>query len=124
MRLDRDGFTLIEVMGALVIFAAGVLLATSLTSALSVQLRNATVRSEATLIGQALMDSLSAHATYGGVAAGASGSATLSILDRSYSRSWTAAQFGPRTRQVVVTVTSSFEGAPSFSGTIYLMEAW
>ena len=54
------GFTLIEVMGALVIFSLGVLMVLQVSGALGTQMRLAGVRSElAVLVGERL-DSLSA----------------------------------------------------------------
>lgn len=52
------GFTLIEVVASLVIFAVGVLVATELTTRLSQLVRDAGIRSQAIVLAQARLDSL------------------------------------------------------------------
>ena len=58
LRLSTDGFTLIEVIGALVIFSMGVLAVMGLGAALTLQMEMAALRSELALVGQERMDSL------------------------------------------------------------------
>ena len=58
LHLSADGFTLIEVIGALVIFSMGVLMVMGLGGTLSLQMERASLRSELALVGQERLDSL------------------------------------------------------------------
>lgn len=58
-RRARGGFTLIEVIGALVIFSAGVLMVMDLTNSLARQMNYAAALSEIVVRTQELVDSLS-----------------------------------------------------------------
>ena len=58
LRASAGGFTLIEVIGALVIFSAGVLMVMSLTGTLSLRMERAAIRSELAVRGQERLDSL------------------------------------------------------------------
>lgn len=54
----RGGFTLIEVIGALVIFSVGVLMVMQVSGALGTQMRYAGVRSEIVVLANERLDSL------------------------------------------------------------------
>lgn len=54
----RSGFTLIEVIGALVIFSVGVLMVMQVSGALGTQMRYAGVRSEIVVLANERLDSL------------------------------------------------------------------
>lgn len=56
----RRGFTLIEVLGALVIFSVGVLMVMQVGGALSTQMRTAGARSEIVVLANASLDSIEA----------------------------------------------------------------
>ncbi len=58
MRASAGGFTLIEVIGALVIFSVGVLMVMNLTGTLSLRMETAAIRSELAVMGQERLDSL------------------------------------------------------------------
>ena len=58
LRVSAGGFTLIEVIGALVIFSVGVLMVVSLTGTLSLRMESAAIRSELSVMGQERLDSL------------------------------------------------------------------
>jgi prepilin-type N-terminal cleavage/methylation domain-containing protein len=58
--LPRGGFTLIEVIGALVIFSVGVLMVMQVSGALGTQMRYAGAGSEITVLAGARLDSLEA----------------------------------------------------------------
>lgn len=55
-----SGFTLIEVMGALVVLAAGVLIVLQITGSLAAQMENSATRSHVVRVGQERLDSLEA----------------------------------------------------------------
>ena len=58
LRSSADGFTLIEVIGALVIFSMGVLMIMNSANILSVTMGRAALRSELAVLGQERLDSL------------------------------------------------------------------
>jgi prepilin-type N-terminal cleavage/methylation domain-containing protein len=58
----RAGFTLIEVIGALVIFSVGVLMVIQVSGALGTQMRYAGIRSELAVHANQRLDSLHAEA--------------------------------------------------------------
>ncbi len=58
LRASVGGFTLIEVIGALVIFSVGVLMVMNLTGTLSLRMERAAIRSELSVRGQERLDSL------------------------------------------------------------------
>lgn len=59
-RLRRGGFTLIEVIGALLIFSAGILMVLRITASLSRQMDRAAITSELVVRTQEWLDSLDA----------------------------------------------------------------
>lgn len=110
----REGFTLIEVIAALVVFAIGVLFTTSLTTALSIQVRDSALRSQVVAEAQQTLDSLS-------VLPWASldvGTATdsIRIQGMEYARSIVVAPDAglPRVRTVEVGLVPSVPGGPGF----------
>ncbi len=120
---SRSGFTLIEVVGALLIFSIGVLLAGYLSSGLTTLTRDATLRSEVTAIGQQTLDSLDAL-PYTSLPAGGPVESEVTIEGRTYTRTWTVTQSGIRTKEVLVDVESSVDDGPTFSRATYLVENW
>jgi prepilin-type N-terminal cleavage/methylation domain-containing protein len=123
-----SGFTLIEVIGAMVIFAIGVLVATSLSRDLTTLNRDARLRSEAAVIGRQLLDSL-AVLSYDDFLVGGTVSGTVDLEGSPYARSYTTSQFGPRTREVLVRVVPPVDDGLScrgttFCATLYVVEEW
>lgn len=122
-RTLRSGFTLIEVIAALVVFSGGVLLAMSLSRALTTQMSHATLRSEVTTLGRQTLDSI--HALpYSSMTPGAPAVDAPTLSGRTFTRTITVVQDGVRTRRVAVTVEPPLAGGPSFSGTGYVVEPW
>lgn len=119
----RRGFTLIEVVGALVIFSAGVLLALSLSRGLTGQMARATLRSEATLLGRQTLDSI-AMLPYASVVPGAPAVDAPMVSGRTFTRTVTVVQEGIRTRRIEVAIEPPLADAPGFSATGYVMESW
>ena len=100
-RPGRRGFTLIEVIGALVIFALGVLVTAALSGRVSDQVMNTTQRTEAGVVARQTLDSLMT-VCYEDL----SGDETVvEVAGRSYTRSWTVSDFGLRTREIRLVVT-------------------
>ena len=119
---ERRGFTLIEVIFALVIFAGGVLMITRLSGSLAVQLRNAGIRSEVTLETQFRLDSLG-NVAYDSLPLGTS-TATLTIQGRTYQSVITVTQESPRIREVAVVTSPATGTGVTFSGRTYVVEPW
>ena len=92
----RAGFTLIEVIGALLIFSVGVIMLLQLTTSLSRQLEYAAINSLITVEGQERLDSLGALA-YSSLTV-ATNEATLTIRGVAYSRTESITQVPVRER--------------------------
>jgi prepilin-type N-terminal cleavage/methylation domain-containing protein len=117
----KRGFTLIEVIGALVIFSGGVLVAMSLSRALTTQMSHATVRSEAMTLGRETLDSINAFVSFSQVS---STTNNLVIAGRTYTREIEVDDVGPRMREVRVTILPPLADGPEFRGRTYLVQPW
>jgi len=117
------GFTLIEVIAALVVFSGGVLLALSLSRALTSQMSHATLRSEVTALGRQTLDSMSIL-PYGAVVPGSAVVDAPTLSGRTFTRTISIGQEGVRTRRVEVTIDPPLAGGPSFTGTGFVVETW
>lgn len=119
----RDGFTLIEVIGALLIFSAGVIMMLGVTRGLSDSLEHSAVNSILTAEGQERMDSLTAL-TYSSLPVGTRQD-TLTFRGVRYRRRQVVTQFSPLVRKVDVTLDPlSGEAGPNYSATSYLSNVW
>ena len=118
------GFTLIEVIGALLVFSLGLIMLLSITRSLSQRLEWAALSSLITAEGQERVDSLSAVA-YGSLAVGTD-TDTMTFRGVSYSRVQTVTQYTPLVRQAAVTIEplSDSVSAPSFSATVFVSDPW
>lgn len=116
------GFTLIEVMGALVIFSLGVLLTLGLTESMTEQLERAGIRSELTARARTALDSLEAQ----GFTALAPGSWTghLTVRGRRYSETLRVAPFSPLVRELSVTLEPESGSGPRHTVTSYVSGRW
>jgi Tfp pilus assembly protein PilV len=123
-RRPRDGgFTLIEVVGALVVFSMGVIMLLSITRALSQRMEWSALNSLITAEGQERLDSLDVL-SYGSLAVG-SDVDTLSIRGISYRQTQTITQYTALVRRAVVTIEPlGTADGPSFTATIYASDAW
>lgn len=119
------GFTLIEVVAALVIFAAGVLTAANLAGALADQVRNAAVRSEVVSAAQERMEELE-RLPYDSLLVGiGTGTQSLDIQGLSYTRTTVISDFNPRTVSMRVTVAPDGSvSAPSQTLISYQYDPW
>jgi prepilin-type N-terminal cleavage/methylation domain-containing protein len=118
----RAGFTLIEVIAALVIFAGGVLAVTRISVSLSERLRYAGLRSEVAFETQQLLDSLSA-VDYDSVSIG-SWVDSLSIQGLTYLSTVTVTQTGVRVRGIQVTTSPASGRGVTFTGTTYVFNGF
>jgi Tfp pilus assembly protein PilV len=119
---SAGGFTLIEVIGALVVFSMGVLSVVGLSGTLSAQLERAALRSELALHGQARLDSLELVA-YTSLSIGTTTSAT-STRGETYTWSVAVADSTLFMRHVLVTGTPQSGSGPSFTGSAFVDRSW
>ncbi len=119
---SADGFTLIEVIGALVIFSMGVLTLVLLGGTLSVQMEGAALRSELAVVGQARLDSLEL-VDYTDLTVGAT-SSSASIRGETYTWKVIVSDSTALVRHVAVTGTPSSGSGPSFSGSAFVDRTW
>lgn len=122
MTRSEAGFTLIEVVAALVIFSIGVLMVMNLTGTLSLQMRRAAVRSEVAVTGQERLDSMQAL-DFDSLTVGTTQSSVV-IRGRSYLWTVTVSQLNRVLRQAEVTLSPADSLGPRFSGMTYVAENW
>ena len=119
---SRAGFTLIEVIGALVIFALGVIMLLNLTTTLSRQLERSAVASLVTAEGGERLDSLGAL-TYAALTLGTKTNA-LTFRGKGYQMTQTVTQFSPLVRKASVSLVPTSPPGPSFTASTFLADQW
>ena len=117
----RSGFTLIEVMAALVVFSIGVLLTVGLTTQLSRQMQRASLRSEIVVIAQQLMDSLM-HTPYDSLVV-LSTSGTVQIQGRQYVQTVHVQQIDLM-REVTVSLVPETPPGPDYQLVTFVPRPW
>ena len=122
LRFSADGFTLIEVIGALVIFSIGVLAVIGLGATLTLQMERAALRSELALVGQERLDSLEL-VNYTALTLGTTTTST-SIRGETYTWSVTVSDSTALLRHVAVSGVPSSGSGPSFKGSAFVDRAW
>lgn len=118
----RVGFTLIEVTAALVIFAAGVLMAASLAGSLSVQVRRSGLRAGVVMSAQEKMEEME-RLDYDSFTVGSTVE-SLRIQGRDYERTTVVTSYGTRIRSVEVTVEPADSSGPSHDLLSYTYDPW
>lgn len=120
---SRRGFTLIEVIGALVIFSLGVIMVLQLTGALSRQMEYAAKSSELVARAQERLDSLEAL-PFDSITVGTQQD-TLTVRGILYVLQATITSVTGLLRQIDVSVAPLTAGqGPSFSATSYAAARW
>ena len=122
LRLSADGFTLIEVIGALVIFSIGVLAVIGLGGTLTLQMERAALRSELALVGQERLDSLELL-DYTDLTVGTTTSST-SIRGETYTWSVTVSDSTVVVRHVALSGVPSDGSGLSFKGSAFVDRVW
>ena len=120
--IRKGGFTLIEVMGALVVFSLGVLSVVQITGVLSALLERAGLRSEVVVVGQARLDSLELI-PYASLAMGATVD-TLQLRGTEFICTTTITQPSLLLRRIDFSVVPGTPPGPSFSGSTYVRLDW
>lgn len=125
MTNEASGFTLIEVVAALLIFAAGVLAIVNLAGSLAGQVEGAALRSEVVSMAQERIEELE-RLPYDSLLVGlGTGTRSLTIQGQSYTRTTVISFFNPRTVSLEVTVAPDAGGSgPSQTLISYAYEAW
>ena len=118
----RAGFTLIEVIGALLIFSLGVIMVLQITTSLSRRMEYAAVNSVIAAEGQRRLDSLGVL-SYASVATGAT-QQTITIRGVSYLRIDTVALTSPLVKKVTFYLKPVAGDWPTFDATLYLSDSW
>ena len=121
--LSPLGFTLIEVIGALVIFSMGVLMVVQVSGALGFRMRYAGARSEIVVFANERLDSLAAEA----FTSLSSGTAldTLDAEGMSFASTVTISSVTPVLKRLDVSIAPLNGGeGPSHSVTSYVSAAW
>lgn len=123
-RIGRDGFTLIEVVAAFVIFAAGVLAALQLSAALASQVGRATIRSEVVTLAHERMEEVKAT-DYDDLSTGTEVE-DLTVAGVDYVRTTVISSYADRTFALEVTVAPSdaTSSLPSQSLSSYVYGSW
>jgi prepilin-type N-terminal cleavage/methylation domain-containing protein len=117
-----SGFTLIEVIGALVIFSLGVLMVIQVSGALGTQMRLAGTRSELVVRANERLDSLAAE-PFASLGAGTSLD-TLTIQGAEYQRTVVVATLSPMLKRIDVTLAATSGEGPSHAVTSYVSGGW
>ena len=118
----REGFTLIEVIGAVLIFSIGALMVLQITSSLSARTEYAAVGSTINVLGQQRLDSLSVL-TFASVSAG-SVTDTLTVRGIPYRRQLVVTQTSPLLKRLDLTLSPLTPGWPTFDASTYLRDSW
>jgi len=118
----RDGFTLIEVVGALVIFSVGVLMVMRVGSTLTTQMRWSGARSEIVVLANEQVDSV--EATPFDSITTATATDTLTVQGWVYQRTLTVTRLTPVLGRVEVTFAPVGTLGPTHSVTSYTSAVW
>ena len=122
LRSSVAGFTLIEVIGALLIFSMGVLAVMNLTGTLSIQMQRAALRSELAVVGQERLDSLEL-VDYTNLTLGTTTS-SMSIRGETFTWSLTVSDSTALFRHLKLTGSPADGLGPSFSGATFVVRSW
>jgi Tfp pilus assembly protein PilV len=121
-RSTAGGFTLIEVIGALVVFSMGVLMVVGLAGTLSVQMERAAVRSELAVVGHERLDSLEL-VDYTSLSVGVTAWSST-IRGEEYAWTVTVSDSTLILRQVKVVGTPTSGSGPRFGASAFVDRSW
>jgi Tfp pilus assembly protein PilV len=114
--------TLIEVMGALVVFSMGVLLVLNLSGALSTQLNQSVLRSSVLVELQEVLDSMG-NEHYDSLTVGTEQD-TVWIRGLLFGRTKSVTQTHPITLEVTVSVQPLSGSGPSYTASTFVLQSW
>jgi len=116
------GFTLIEVVGALVIFSVGVLMVIQVSGTLGIQMRYAGARSALVVFANQQIDSLEAE-PFASVTAGTTAD-TLTAEGMEFESTVTVTSVTQVLKRIDVSIESIDGGGPTYDVTSYTSAAW
>lgn len=119
----QAGFTLIEIMGALVIFSVGVLAAMRLSTGLGERLDYAALRTQVVQAAQERADSMRALG-YDSLVVGTTASVTPTLMNRPYRIDLAVDQYSPLVRRIEVNAEPVAGRGPSHALTHYVSTGW
>jgi len=119
---ENGGFTLIEVIAALVVFSMGVLMVLGLTGSLNRRLENAGLRSKVAVEVQKRLDSLQLI-PYDSFRVGTV-SDTVLIQGRVFDTRLRVLQSTPLVREVEVTVEGADGTGPVITSSLFVLRSW
>jgi len=118
----RGGFTLIEVMAALVVFSLGVLMVLGLTGALTRQLNLAGLRTRVAVVVQERLDSMRL-VPYDSLVVGTE-TDTVVLQGRVFDRTSRVLQTTPMVREVEITVEGADGAGPRITSSAFVLRPW
>lgn len=119
---DESGFTLIEVIGALVVLASGVLMLLHLAGILGVQMERSALRGEIVFMAQERLDSVVAL-PYESLEAGAD-TAEITLRSRPYICVVDISEHTPSIWEVTVEVEPQVSPGPRHTAISYVAKEW
>jgi len=119
---DRAGFTLIEVIGAVLFFALAVGMATQLAGSLSRQVERAALRAGVTSAAQERLEEME-RLPYDSLTVGTTMD-TITIRGREFASTREVTEFGTRVRSVRVSIEPVGGSGPSQELTGYVFGPW
>lgn len=117
-----SGFTLIEIVAALLLFSLGVLMVIGMSGGLGTQIQYAAISSELVVVAQERLDSLETEPPESLVLG--TDVDTVAVGGRSYERSVTISRYSPLVREIVISLESVTGSGPSYSATSYVSSNW
>ncbi len=119
---SREGFTLIEVLGALVVFSVGVLLVVGLVGSLSTQMNRASTRGQVAVSVQNSLDSMQA-VPYDSLSVGTVTS-SLTLNGRAFTRTERVLQSSAVVRELEVTLSADDGQGPDLTASAFVSRIW
>lgn len=119
---DRSGFTLVEVMAALIILVVGVLAIARVTGGLALELRRAGAQTAVIAATQTALEAEEAK-SFSAISLGTR-TDTVRIEGRPYVRTVVVSQAGARVKRIDVTVAPAVPPGPRHSLISYVHKRW
>lgn len=118
----RAGFTLIEVIGSILIFSVGVVMVLQITSALSRRTEYAAQNSIISVMGQQRLDSLAVTA-YASVGVGTT-TDTVTVRGVRYQRKLVVSQFSPLVKKADFSLIPTSGSWPTYDVSTFVRAGW
>ena len=116
------GFTLIEVVGAILLFSVALLMVIQLSGSVGEQLERSAINVELVSLAAERLDSLEA-ADFSSLSVGTDAD-TLPVRGESYARIWTISEYNPILLRISVSLQPVDGSGPTFSTESYKAGSW